>query len=160
MSKRSSPSKSKQKRPANPQMRQQIRHPISQLPLFTKMIDEGLANAEEQYATFAQAKDRPHILDDALVNRAIRAYETQIADLKLFEQQFAWWQEENLTGSQRQQVADLLAKLPRIKERATAILGLLAELQKGTIERVLAQDEVELGVEFLLGKSKLTGKEP
>ena len=148
MSKRSK--KSKPKRPKKTKQRQQIRHPISKLPLFTSMINDTLENTEEQYQTFLEAKDKPHVLDDAIVNRAERLYKAQRQDVKLFERQLTWWQEEELTDSQRQQVDDLLTKLPQIKERSEAILVLLAEIKKGTINRIMEKDDLELGLEFLL----------
>ena len=148
MSKR--PKKSKSKRPKKTKQRQQIRHPISKLPLFTSMINDTLENTEEQYQSFLEAKDKPHVLDDAIVNRAERLYKAQREDVKLFERQLTWWQEEDLTDSQRQQVDGLLAKLPQIKERSEEILVLLAEIKKGTIDRIMEKDDFELGLEFLL----------
>ncbi len=150
MSKRSK--KSKSKRPKKTKQPQQIRHPISKLPLFTSMIHDGLAHTEEQYETFLKAKAKPHVLDDAIVNRAERLYKAQREDVKLYERQLTWWQEETLTDSQRKQVEGLLAKLPQIKERSGAILELLAEIQKGTIDRIMEKDDLTLGLEFLMGK--------
>ena len=147
----------KPKKPKKSKQREQIRHPISKLPLFTAMIHDGLANTEEQYETFLKAKAKPHVLDDATVNRAIRLYEAQIEDVKLFERQLTWWQEETLTDSQRQQVEGLLAKLPQIKERSGAILELLMEIKKGTIDRIMEKDDMTLSLEFLMGK--LNGKD-
>jgi hypothetical protein len=40
------------------------------------------------------------------------------------------------------------------QSRVTASLALAEELQAGTIEKVLAKDDVELALEFLLGKRK------
>ena len=114
------------------------------------MINDTLENTEEQYQTFLEAKDEPYVLDDAIVNRAERLYKAQREDVKLFERQLTWWQEEDLTDSQRQQVEGLLAKLPQIKERSEAILALLAEIKKGTIDRIMEKDDFELGLEFLL----------
>jgi hypothetical protein len=53
------------------------------------MINEGLANTEEQYQTFLETRRKPHVLDDAIVNRAVRVYKDQIKDLVLFERNYS-----------------------------------------------------------------------
>ncbi|MGO9057643.1 MAG: hypothetical protein ACLQU2_09695 [Candidatus Binataceae bacterium] len=45
-------------------------------------------------------------------------------------------------------------QIPRIRERISAILALAEELKSGTIETVLGKSDLELGLEFLLGKRK------
>jgi hypothetical protein len=51
------------------------------LPLLTLMVDTVLENTEEQHQAFMSIKDRPHVLDDGIVNRAIRLYQAQIDDV-------------------------------------------------------------------------------
>ena len=85
---------------------------ISQLPLIASMVDGVLVNTEEQYQTFSEVKDRPHVLDDDIVNRAIKLYQAQIDDLWFYEEQFARWLAESLTDSQLQEVCRLNAQLP------------------------------------------------
>ena len=43
-------------------------------------------------------------------------------------------------------------QLTALRRALTASLALTEELQAGTIEQVLANDDVELALEFLLGK--------
>jgi molecular chaperone GrpE (heat shock protein) len=124
--------------------------PISQLPLLTSMVDDVLENTEEQYQSFAAVKDRPHVLDDDIVNRAIRLYQAQIDDVWFYEQQFARWQAEPLTDSQRAEVDRLSAQLPRIKELSQAILNLMDEMKDGTINKIMEKSDLELGLEFFL----------
>jgi hypothetical protein len=71
--------------------------PISQLPLLTSMVDTVLENTEDQYQTFVSIKERPHVLDDDIVNRAIRLYQAQIDDVWFYEEQFSRWLAEPLT---------------------------------------------------------------
>lgn len=128
--------------------------PISQLPLLTSMVDTVLENTEEQYQTFASVKDRPYVLDDDIVNRAIRLYQAQIDDVWFYEEQFSRWLAEPLTDLQRQEVNRLNAQLPRIKELSQAILELMDEMKDGTINRILEKSDLELGLEFLLKSMK------
>ena len=57
---------------------------------------------------------------------------------------------DRLLGPQRR----LSAQLPRIRQRISAILALAEELKGGTIETVLGKSDLEVGLEFLLGKRR------
>ena len=148
------------KRPNRPKQPQQIRHPISKLSLFESMINDMLAHMEEQHETFTEAKAKPHVLDDATVNRAVKAYQNHLDDLQLYNRQLTWWQEDELTDLQRARVDALVAKLPQIRARSEAILAMLAEIREGTIDRILEKDDFELGLEVLLGKHKPPSDRP
>jgi hypothetical protein len=144
------PRKPKPKRRQNKQ--QQIRRPISFLPTYTELIIGELAQTEEQYASIAAAKHKPHVLDDAIVDRAVKLYEDQLSFIPLHEQQLNWWLSENITDAQRYQVEDLQARLPSLREKTEALLALLAELKQGTIDRILEMSDEELGWKFLRGE--------
>jgi hypothetical protein len=135
--------KPKPKRQAAKQ--QQIRHAIDMLPFFTEMILGTLNNTEEQYASFLEARPKPHVLDDAIVDPALRLYQAQLEDIALHEQQMHWWLAEPLTEAQRTQVNDLLTKLAALRDLNLALLDLLAELKQGTIDSILEMDDEELG---------------
>jgi hypothetical protein len=141
------PRKPKPKRRQNKQ--KQIRREISFLPTYTELIIGELAQTEEQYASFAAAKHKPYVLDDAIVDRAIKLYEDQLSFIPLHEKQLNWWLSENITDAQRYQVEDLLAKMPSLREKTEELLALLAELKQGTIDRILEMSDEELGRKFL-----------
>ena len=128
--------------------------PISALPMIASMIRETLENTEDQYQTLQEAEDKPHVLNDDLVDRVIRLYTLQAEDVELFAQQLARWQKAGLTPPQQQEVEALSAQVQRLREVGTAILALAAKLKEGTIERVLEKSDVELALEVLSGKRK------
>ena len=144
------PRKSNPKRSQTTQ--QQIRRPISFLSTYTELITGELAQTKEQYNSFAAARSKPHVLDDAIVDRAIRLYEEQLMFIPLHEQQLAWWLSEPLTDAQRHQVKDLQSRLPLLREKTETLLALLTELKQGTIDRILEMDDEELGRKFLRGE--------
>lgn len=43
--------------------------PIGMLPTIARIIEDGLADTSEQYASLLKARPKPWVLDDALVNR-------------------------------------------------------------------------------------------
>ena len=126
--------------------------PLTLLPVVAMMIDEVMQNSEEQLETFSEVKDKPHVLDDATVSRAIRLYKAQLEDVQLYREQLTRWQAQPLTGDQRREVDRLLGQLPRLKQLSEAILEMLDEIKEGTIDRIMAKSDVEVGLEYLLRK--------
>ena len=113
-----------------------------------------LEEAEQQYENLQSCRPQPHVLDDYTVGRVIKVYTEQADDVGLYAEQISRWSGLNLTPSQRQEVARLSAQIPKIRERISAILALAAELKGGTIEAVLRKSDLEVGLEFLLGKRR------
>jgi hypothetical protein len=124
--------------------------PIETLWTFATHIDGMLESSEEQYATLQEAKPKPHVLDNSTVNRVISAFTTQIADLWLFDEQLQRWQAETLTPEQRAEVTRLVEQMRRLREVDHQVLALARELSRGTIEKVMAKSDEELGLEFLI----------
>ena len=128
--------------------------PISQLPLIGSMIDGMLQDAEEHYQTLLQAPPKPHVLDDYTVGRVFEVFGSQKNDLWLFEEQLARWKMDKLSVGQRHEVDRLTEQVGRCRTVIDSILSLAEELKEGTIEKVLAKSDLELGLEFLLSKGK------
>jgi len=124
--------------------------PISQLPTLSAMTKGILENTENQYHTFLEIVDKPHVLDDATVHRAQRLYRTQLETVDLYDQQAERWLQDQLTPQQRQAVETMLAQTSRIRDLSQKILELLADIEKGTIDRIMAKSDLEVGLEFLL----------
>jgi len=124
--------------------------PITRLPLIAAAIDGMLSSAEEQYPLLLKARPTPYVLDDATVGRVLQVFTTQRDDLWMYEEQLRRWGAGTLTGAQRQEVTRLTGQLGRLRQVITTILALADELAAGTIEKVLAKSDVEIGLESLL----------
>lgn len=129
--------------------------PISDLPVMASILDSMLHDDEGQYRTLCECRPKPYVLDDHTVGRVIQVFTQQKADLPLYQQQLAHWMAGDLTASQRREVERLQGCVTKLQELAESILSLAEELKQGTIESVLRQSDLELGLEFLLGKRKL-----
>jgi len=126
--------------------------PLSMLPTLAPHIDGMLAAAQEQYETLLEAKPKPHVLDNYTVDRVISAFTTQQNDLGLFDEQLRrWGSEQRLNEAQRTEITRLKSQMEKLRQVVTAILALAAELKKGMIENILAMDDAELGMRYLLG---------
>jgi hypothetical protein len=95
------------------------------------------------------------VLDDYTVGRVVKVFTEQSNDLWLYEEQFARWKKDELTATQRQEVERLDGQLARLREVIASILSLAEELKCGTVESVLAKNDIELALEVLSGKRKL-----
>ena len=125
--------------------------PIERLPLIAEMIDGYVADAQEQEQTLREARQRPHVFDDALVDRIDKVYGDALEMTGLFEQQLRRWRNSGLTVDQKQDVARLEGQVLCLRRELTAILALAAEIRQGTIDRVMDKSDLELGLEVLLG---------
>ena len=121
--------------------------------MITAILDGMLTDTEEHDQTLLEAKPRPYVLDDATVARVLQVYTDQADDFRLYQEQLARWGRDSLTATQRQEVTRLGEQLARLRIVNAAILTLAQELRAGTIERLLAKSDLEIGLEWLLRQS-------
>jgi len=125
--------------------------PIENLAVIARLIDGELDAAREHLKDIQEARLRPYCLDDATVNRSIRLY-SEVKDdfLWVYEEQLEKWQKENLTPSQKKEITRLVIQTQHLRETVEAILTIDNELKEKTIEKLLAKDDAEVGLEYLL----------
>jgi len=123
--------------------------------MIAQLIRETLKNTDEQYQTLLEAEDKPHVLNDALVDRVIQLYTFQAEDVGVFEEQLARWKKEDLTPNQKQEIDLLSEQLQQLREVEVKILSLAQRLKQGTIDSVLRKSDIELALEVLTGKRKI-----
>jgi len=124
--------------------------PSGRVFLVGTMIDGMLENAQEQYQTLVEARSKPHVLDDHTVGRLVEVYTAQRDDLWLWDEQLRWWGAESLNRLRRREVERLQGQMIALHKVVDDILALADELAAGTIEKVLAKDDMEVGLEMLL----------
>ncbi len=139
--------------------------PIEKLSLIASIIDGALNATTEQYEALTEAKQQPYSLDDALVNRAIKAFTDQKDDLLTYDEQLTRWKALRLTAKQQAEVERLTGQMKKLRKLTTKTLALAEELQELTIERLLEKDDAEVGLEYLLGtlgkpQNKSTTRKP
>src|SRR5580692_218886 len=72
------PSWPEEKAPQMPKTNQVNWQPISQMPLISSMIDSSLNDTREHLGTLSKAKDRPHVLDYATIDRVEKVHTEQV----------------------------------------------------------------------------------
>jgi hypothetical protein len=109
-------------------------------------------SAEEQLTNLQQAETRPHVLDDATVDRLIRVVTSQKDDLWLYEEQLARWPTPSPTPAQLAEIERLDQRLTRLRTLVHELLERAQQLRPYTIDAILAKSDLELGLDVLTGK--------
>ena len=125
--------------------------PLSQMPLISSMIDTALEDTREHLSTLAEARERPHVLDDATIDRTEQVHGEQLEFVGIYAEQISRWRSEAQSEAQVRELDRMEAQNGRLRSVTTDVLALAAELRKGTIERVMDMSDVELGLQALLG---------
>ncbi len=134
--------------PANDQLNWQ---PISQMMLIASMIDTSLNDTREHLATLTKARAKPHVLDDATIDRIERVHSEQMEFVDIYTQQISRWRDEKPSASQARALDQMATQNKQLRDVTADVLALAGELRKGAIERVLGMTDVELGLQSLLG---------
>ena len=124
------------------------------LPVFTDMVDGMLAASIEQLSNMRLAVDKPHVLDDATLNRVIEQYDVQLKDHWLFEEQFARWKMDNLSVEEDKEISRLTEQSSKLKDTNEEILRIAHSVEHATIDKIVDMDEAELAIAVLSGKIK------
>ena len=122
--------------------------PISEMPLIASMIDEALDDTRAHIKTLTEASARPHVMDDATVNRIDRVHAEQMEFVDIYAEQIGRWRNERPSVRQTREL-DRMEEQNR-RDATTTVLALSRELRKGTIERVMEKSDIELGLEAVL----------
>ena len=73
----------------------------------------------------------------------------------MYEEQLSRWQTPAPTEAQQQEITRLNRQLAELRGVLTAALALADDMKDSTIEKIMAKDDFELGLDFLMGKHKL-----
>jgi hypothetical protein len=125
--------------------------PIRQLPLVASMIDGALSDTSEHLRTLSKARATPHVLDDATIDRVERVHGEQLEFVDLYAEQIRRWWAEGPSAAQTRELHRLEEQNRRLREVTMDVLALARELREGTIDRIMAMSDLELGLRALLG---------
>ncbi len=125
--------------------------PIHQMPLIARMIDGALDDTREHFETLAKARVRPHVLDDATIDRVEQVHTEQMQFVDIYAQQISRWRTEKPSADQTRELDRMETQNQQLRAVTADVLALASELRKGTIERVIGMSDVELGLQALLG---------
>ncbi len=125
--------------------------PISQMPLIASMIDGALNDTREHLAALGEARTQPHVLDDATIDRSERVHTEQLGFVDIYAQQISRWRKEARSARQTRELDRMEEQNLQLWGMTAEVLALARELRKGTIDRIMAMSDLELGLQALLG---------
>ncbi len=125
--------------------------PISQLPVFERLIGGMLAETLAFHDTLAEAVGRPQALDDATLDHVQRQYRERAEFLDLYDEQFRRWRAAGLSPEQEQIVNGFSAEVQRTRPVVMQVLALVETLRGDTIDRVTELSDLELGLMTVMG---------
>ncbi len=124
--------------------------PISEMPLIASLIDEALEDTRAHIKTLTEASARPHVMDDATVDRIDRVHTEQMEFVDIYAEQIGRWRTERPSVSQTRELDRMEEQNRKLRDATTTVLALSRDLRKGTIERVMEKSDSELGLEAVL----------
>ncbi len=129
--------------------------PLHKPPLFTFLVDSMLQDTKDMYPLFLQAKNKPWVMDDAIIHRTIKLYIERLEMFPTHTEQITRWRKEKLTPNQKEELDRLEKATIQTQELVQNILDLANEMKSYTIDQILAKDEGELALDVLSGKLKI-----
>ena len=125
--------------------------PISEMPLIARMIKHALDDTREHLETLAKARTRPHVLDDATIDRDERVHTEQLEFVDIYDRQISRWRTEKPTADQTRKLDRMEEQNRQLRAVTMEVLALAGELRKGSIDRIMGMSDIELGLQALRG---------
>jgi hypothetical protein len=125
--------------------------PISQVPFIGGMIEGALDDTRDHVGTLNEARARPHVLDDATIDRVERVHAEQLEFVDIYDQQISRWRSEKPTADQTRKLDRMEEQNRQLRAVTVEVLALAGELRKGSIDRIMEMSDLELGLQALLG---------
>lgn len=123
--------------------------PIGMLPTIAELINGQYADSLEFVTIAREARARPHMMDDSSVDHMERVYNERVEWIEVYRAQLAYWRSGSLTAAQRGEVDRLVGVVDADSAIVDEILKSAAVIRAGTIERIMAKSDSELGLDAL-----------
>jgi len=135
--------------------KQLISQPLSMISTILEIASSSLAASKEQLGYMEMAKEKPHMLDDAIISRSLKLYKEQNENSTHYLRQCKIWKQEQLNKLQLMQVEEVEDCTNKLIEVTNKLLAIFSYCQDHTINKILGKDDMEFALDFLSGKIKL-----
>lgn len=126
--------------------------PISEMPLIASMIDGARDDTRIHLETLTRARTRPHVLDDATIDRSKQVHAEQLEFVDIYARQISRWRTARPSADQTRELNRMDGQNQQLRTVTEAVLALADELRKGSIDRIMGMSDIELGLQALLGR--------
>lgn len=128
--------------------------PLSMMPTIASIIDGEVDNFEDLYKNLGEARKKPHVMDDVLMDQAINNHRKYLEGAWVYDEQIARWKKEKLTDKQYREIQRLAGQMIKYRKMCEDIIAVSEEIKKGTINRILEMSDEEVAIAVLTGKLK------
>ena len=105
-------------------------HPVAHWALFAELLEGHVEDADTLSASFESARARPHVLDDATLDRVEHQYrEMERETITGYAWQFARWERAVLTPAERTGLKRTRQLLSDYELRSARVLAVVVELR-------------------------------
>ena len=122
-----------------------IYHPIDKLSAIAEIAAQELLGANDLYRSLSEARNCPHVMDDAEIARAIRLCEIRLNMVPVYREQAERWRCASPSRAQRTTLSLFDADIDDFEEVVLSTLVLTKEMAPNTIDAILCMDDGELG---------------
>jgi len=129
--------------------------PLSMMPTIASIIDEEIDNFEDLYKNLGEARKKPHVMDDVLMDQAINNHRKYLKEAWVYDEQLIRWKKEKLTEEQYREIQRLTGQMIKYRKMCEEIIAVSEEIKKGTINRILEMSDEEVAIAVLTGKLKM-----
>lgn len=127
-------------------------HALNMLPIYLEMSQGQFSSSFEQLQHFEACKDRPHVLDDDIINRTIKLHEEQKEYNLIILEQCRRWRLQKPSADELEDIDIVETYIKKSQQVNTQILFLAYHYKNHTIDRILEKDACELALDFMMGK--------
>lgn len=120
--------------------------PISEMALIASMIDGALDDTRDHMKTLTEARAKPHVLDDATIDRVDQVHLEQLEFVDIYAQQIRRWRTENPSSDRDRELDRMEEQNQQLRIVTAEVLVLARELRRGTIDRIMGMNDAELGL--------------
>lgn len=128
---------------------------ISWLPTLAEELDTMAKATANQLRALEAGLDSPHIFDDQVINHSSRVHRKAIDHCVRNREQLDRWLSQELDPGQRREVERLIEVNERVLAGNERVLDLCSQIKRGTIDRIMEEDDFDLAVGALTGKYKM-----
>jgi len=129
--------------------------PLSMIPKIASIIDEEVENFEALYKMLCEAREKPHVMDDMTLDRAISNHKKYLEGAWVYDEQLTRWKKENPTGDQSREIERLTGQMVKYRKMCEDIIAVSEEVKKGSINRILDMSDEEVAIAVMTGKLKM-----
>ena len=120
-----------------------------------KVVHTMMESSKEQLDRIQQIQKKTYALDNILVNRSLKIYKEQNADIPEFIQQCDLWHNQSLSTIQALQVNEIKITFTEITHLNNQIIDIITQITDHTIDKFLGKEkyDTETALELLMSKA-------